>query len=293
MIKRCILIVAVIVFAGGVRSSLGAAGEGGYHVDSFFDVFTELSVGTGQTLGVNLQGKRLDSTDPLNVAALHVTPQGPGGVTLIGELPDPATPPHTVHMFLKCPPEPSIESFFDVFIDVEPPAGAAGAPPALAAPPRIDPDPAMVESFFDVFVEIEIPDAPPDQKILHLQMHCMAAQEGVGLVDVHIGDDGVNMADSFFDVFVEIEIGGQHDDKLYNPELPAVVLDLSGRFRPSLDSLPGDADLDGEVDLDDFVILKNHFGQGNAAWTQGDFNTDGLVNLDDFVILKNNFGRPR
>ncbi|NLF32336.1 MAG: hypothetical protein GX591_15780 [Planctomycetes bacterium] len=54
--------------------------------------------------------------------------------------------------------------------------------------------------------------------------------------------------------------------------------------------LGGDANLDGQVDLDDFVILKQNFGAANASWNQGDFNGDGDVDLDDFVILKQTFG---
>ncbi|NLF29302.1 MAG: hypothetical protein GX591_00275 [Planctomycetes bacterium] len=54
-------------------------------------------------------------------------------------------------------------------------------------------------------------------------------------------------------------------------------------------SLPGDADGNGHVDLDDFVILKNNFG-GPGTWADGDFDGNGTVDLDDFVILKNNFG---
>ena len=49
---------------------------------------------------------------------------------------------------------------------------------------------------------------------------------------------------------------------------------------------PGDLDGDGDVDLDDFVILKNAFGVSAA----GDCDGDGDTDLDDFVILKNNFG---
>ncbi len=55
-------------------------------------------------------------------------------------------------------------------------------------------------------------------------------------------------------------------------------------------ALPGDADLDGDVDLDDFAILKCNFGTDGALWSEGDFNADWVVNLDDFGILKRNFG---
>ncbi|NLF32536.1 MAG: hypothetical protein GX591_16805 [Planctomycetes bacterium] len=54
--------------------------------------------------------------------------------------------------------------------------------------------------------------------------------------------------------------------------------------------IPGDADGDGDVDLDDFVILKQNFGLAPASRGQGDFDGDEDVDLDDFVILKQNFG---
>jgi len=52
---------------------------------------------------------------------------------------------------------------------------------------------------------------------------------------------------------------------------------------------PGDADLDGDVDLNDFVILKSNFGQSPRTWTEADFNGDTVVDLHDFVILKQNW----
>ncbi|MFW6154465.1 MAG: hypothetical protein ACOC95_04530 [Planctomycetota bacterium] len=54
---------------------------------------------------------------------------------------------------------------------------------------------------------------------------------------------------------------------------------------------PGDADGDGDVDLDDFVLLKTNFGTSEGATCgMGDFDGDGDVDLDDFVLLKTNFG---
>jgi hypothetical protein len=52
----------------------------------------------------------------------------------------------------------------------------------------------------------------------------------------------------------------------------------------------GDADLDGEVNLQDFNRLASNFGSTGAVWTQGDFNYDGIVNLQDFNRLASNFG---
>ena len=55
--------------------------------------------------------------------------------------------------------------------------------------------------------------------------------------------------------------------------------------------IPGDANLDGAVDLQDFGILKSNFGAtSGATWGQGDFNGDGGIDLQDFGLLKGNFG---
>jgi hypothetical protein len=53
----------------------------------------------------------------------------------------------------------------------------------------------------------------------------------------------------------------------------------------------GDANLSGNVNLQDFNLLAASFGAtGNAVWTQGDFNYDGNVILQDFNLLAANFG---
>jgi hypothetical protein len=68
------------------------------------------------------------------------------------------------------------------------------------------------------------------------------------------------------------------------PDQGVVVLTPGG-------AKPGDCDGDGDVDLDDFVILKSHFGQSvSGGASEGDLDDDGDVDLDDFVILKSNFG---
>ena len=56
------------------------------------------------------------------------------------------------------------------------------------------------------------------------------------------------------------------------------------------DLLPGDADLDGNVDSYDYITLKANFGRTEATWSQGDFNSDGLVGYEDFIALTTNFG---
>jgi hypothetical protein len=57
------------------------------------------------------------------------------------------------------------------------------------------------------------------------------------------------------------------------------------------DALPGDVNLDGTVNIQDFNILNGNFGTGTSGWTHGDLNNDGSVNIQDFNILNGNFGQ--
>ena len=53
--------------------------------------------------------------------------------------------------------------------------------------------------------------------------------------------------------------------------------------------LPGDADLDGDVDADDTVLFEAHFdAPGLLGWLEGDFDADGLVAHGDYLALKRN-----
>lgn len=61
------------------------------------------------------------------------------------------------------------------------------------------------------------------------------------------------------------------------------------RVTQTVDAVPGDADLDGDVDLDDYVAARDHFGHP-GQWGQGDFNLDGWVDYLDYVSIKRNFG---
>lgn len=64
-----------------------------------------------------------------------------------------------------------------------------------------------------------------------------------------------------------------------------------------LTSLPGDANLTGNVDVGDLTILASHFGRTEDSstpstwigWQNGDFNGDGVVNVGDLSILAANY----
>lgn len=51
----------------------------------------------------------------------------------------------------------------------------------------------------------------------------------------------------------------------------------------------GDADGDGSVTFNDFLILQNNM-DAPGGWTQGDFDGNGVVDFNDFLILQNAMG---
>ncbi|HSI33979.1 MAG TPA: PEP-CTERM sorting domain-containing protein, partial [Tepidisphaeraceae bacterium] len=81
--------------------------------------------------------------------------------------------------------------------------------------------------------------------------------------------------------------------------VPSGTVDLGQGVTPTVDdtglivraTLAGDADLNGEVGLNDLVRLANHYGSPTAVgWYDGDFDYNGEVGLNDLVQLSNNYG---
>jgi hypothetical protein len=51
----------------------------------------------------------------------------------------------------------------------------------------------------------------------------------------------------------------------------------------------GDANLDGQVTIADFINLSSNFNKA-GTWQEGDLNGDGMVTISDFIDLSSNFG---
>lgn len=62
-------------------------------------------------------------------------------------------------------------------------------------------------------------------------------------------------------------------------------------FRVASGLMPGDANGDGRVDINDLTIVLSNFGQTEMTWSQGDFTGDGTVDVNDLTILLSNFGQ--
>jgi hypothetical protein len=50
----------------------------------------------------------------------------------------------------------------------------------------------------------------------------------------------------------------------------------------------GDANLDGKLNIDDYIKIDNGIASVSAGWSNGDFNYDGKVNIDDYTIIDEN-----
>src|SRR5262249_34205827 len=56
-------------------------------------------------------------------------------------------------------------------------------------------------------------------------------------------------------------------------------------------TLPGDANLDGVVDVGDLGALATSYSAtADALWSQGDFNYDGMVDVGDLGALATSYG---
>lgn len=73
-------------------------------------------------------------------------------------------------------------------------------------------------------------------------------------------------------------------DGLVNHDDLAVWLEVAGRTALGSPFLPGDANLDGEVNGIDYETWKSHKFMSMPAWCAGDFDADGFVTGSDLLI---------
>ena len=56
-------------------------------------------------------------------------------------------------------------------------------------------------------------------------------------------------------------------------------------------TIPGDANGDGRVDINDLTIVLSNYGRtAGASWSTGDFNGDGRVDINDLTIVLSSYG---
>ena len=95
---------------------------------------------------------------------------------------------------------------------------------------------------------------------------------------------------------------GQYDEAVNHYSLLRTLEDMYGlpyctandaNASPITDvfGLPGDANGDGRVDVNDLTIVLTNYGQTGMVWSQGEFTGNGTVDINDLTIVLANFGK--
>jgi len=130
-------------------------------------------------------------------------------------------------------------------------------------------------------------DHDGDQDVLSLHADGLVILHGVGAGD--FDRDGQLSAHDL----ALLQLATQEEYSAYfdlNRDGQTNQLDLRAWLEDLANVLPGDTDLDGDVDFNDFLNLSQRFGQLDATWSQGDLDGDGKVGFQDFLLLSVHFG---
>ena len=83
------------------------------------------------------------------------------------------------------------------------------------------------------------------------------------------------------------------DDLTYDGTFATFTVTSFGSFAVTgVAVMPGDANRDGQVDINDLTIVLTNFGRTGRAWSQGAMDGDptGTVDVNDLTIVLANFG---
>ncbi|MAE64187.1 MAG: hypothetical protein CMJ18_07910 [Phycisphaeraceae bacterium] len=183
-------------------------------VDSFFDVFTDLTQGppypSDPLIRIRTEADESGDPVPTEEITLNYTDANDPGLPMRLVASDSGGGPGLF----------GIDSFFDVFYDIDIAAQFPGSStvamrfgfeaPSTSNVPRdliATPQVLFTDSFFDVFFDVTVTDVDNRADRQRHQLHGTAAN-GLRLRNVLITDAGPGVSDSFFDVFVEIDLPG-------------------------------------------------------------------------------------
>ncbi len=62
-------------------------------------------------------------------------------------------------------------------------------------------------------------------------------------------------------------------------------------LNPQVTQLPGDANGDGKVDINDLTIVLAHYNQTGMVWSDGEFTGSGTVDINDLTIVLAHYGQ--
>ncbi len=123
-----------------------------------------------------------------------------------------------------------------------------------------------------------------DPSLLHAFIYDGGTLADLNTQTINLGGWTLNVAEKINDSGVIVGYG----------QLQGVTDGSFGSVRAFLltPTLPGDANLDGSVDINDLTTLLKNFSQSTGAngWSAGDFTGDGKVDLNDLTMVLANYG---
>jgi len=116
----------------------------------------------------------------------------------------------------------------------------------------------------------------------------------LGLIAAQQADPTLDFTDRVRDARVALAAGAGTDGRVYEhiwlggEQYHAFGGELLHAMPAT--AVPGDANWDGEVGVQDLAILATNWLLSPAVWEQGNFNGDTIVNVQDLAILASNWG---
>jgi autotransporter-associated beta strand protein len=104
-------------------------------------------------------------------------------------------------------------------------------------------------------------------------------------------DNGAWKGSGIMSTAAQRPTGGLYYGLGYADGADGIVSGLTSGQIEVMYTLLGDANLDGQVNGEDFTILASNFNQLATRWDQGDFNYGPGVNGEDFTLLAANFNQ--
>jgi|GEM_PF-1310915 len=84
---------------------------------------------------------------------------------------------------------------------------------------------------------------------------------------------------------------GSADERFeYTGDSMITAADVHAMVETRLNTRPGDTNLDGNVNFDDFLALSANFGKDFRDWARGDFDCNQTVDFPDFLLMSRHFG---
>jgi hypothetical protein len=144
-------------------------------------------------------------------------------------------------------------------------------------------------------LEVEIGGATPGTQHDNVVVGGAAVLDGV-LHATPVGAFAPTLPGQSFTILTAASRTGTFDGVVGDPSTSTPGLFWTVSYTPttailSISALPGDIDLDGDVDRTDAARFTSYFGRPTGAtWTTGDFNADGRATLADWALLQSQLG---